>query len=145
MALNKPFENYERPGVVVSYKVSNVKIFKGSFVGVNSSGFLVPMSHATASLKFVGIANESVDNTGGAPGEKSLNVTKTGSFVMKTASAFTPGIADLGKELYCLTDWEVQATTVGLTNSYKIGTMVALETTSTGALGVRVRISNYTV
>ena len=145
MALSKAFETYERPGLVVSYKVSNVKIFKGANVGVNSLGYLVPMSHATASLKFVGVANDTVDNTAGAAGDKSLNVTKTGSFVFKAAAGFTPGQADIGKEVYGLTDWEVQISTVGLTNQYKVGTIVASETTSTGVTGVRVRVDNYSV
>lgn len=145
MALSKAFETFERPGLVVSYKASNVKIYKGANVGVNSSGFLVPMSHATASLKFVGVANETVDNTAGAAGDKSVNVTKTGSFVLKAAAGYTPAQADIGKEVYALTDWEVQISTVGLTNQYKVGTITGLETTSTGQTGLRVRVDNYSV
>ncbi|MBS1721790.1 MAG: hypothetical protein JSS66_02155 [Armatimonadetes bacterium] len=145
MALSKAFETYERPGLVVSYKVSNVKIYKGANVGVNSSGYLVPMSHATASLKYVGVANEAVDNSAGAAGDKSINVTKSGSFVFKAAASYTPAITDLGKEVYANTDWEVQTSTVGLTNQYKLGTIVNVETTSTGVSGVRIRIDNYSV
>jgi len=145
MSLSKAFETYERPGLVVSYKVAAVKIFKGAAVGVNGLGYLVPMSHGTASLKFVGTANETVDNSGGSSGDKSANVTKSGSFVMKAASGFTPVIADVGKEVYAATDWEVQTTNVGLTNSYKVGTVVGPETTSTGQPGYRVRIDNHTV
>ncbi|MBX3110546.1 MAG: hypothetical protein KF857_00940 [Fimbriimonadaceae bacterium] len=144
-ALTKPFESYERPGLVVSYKTSNVKIYKGALVGVNASGYVVPMAHATANLKFVGVANDTVDNSAGAAGDKSLNVTKSGSFVLKAASGFTPGVTNLGAEVYANTDWEVQVSTVGLTNSYKAGTIVALETTSTGETGVRVRVDNHTV
>src|SRR5690242_270047 len=145
MALSKPFETYERPGLVVSYKASNVKIYKGANVGVNSSGYLVPMSHATASLKYVGVANETVDNTAGAAGDKSVNVTKSGSFVFKAAAGYTPAQGDVGKEVYCLTDWEVQVSTVGLTNQYKVGTITGLESTSTGVTGIRVRVDNYSV
>ena len=144
-ALTTAFEAFEKPGLVVSYKVSNTKIFKGALVGVNASGYLVPMAHGTASLKFVGIANAGVDNSAGAAGDKSLNVGKSGAFVFKAASGFSPAIADLGKEVYANTDWEVQIATVGLTNSYKVGTITALETTSTGDTGVRVRIDNYSV
>lgn len=139
------YEAFERPGLVVNYKLSNAKVFKGSLIGLNSSGFAVVMSHATASLKFLGVANETVDNSAGAVGEKSVNVTKSGSFVFKAASGFTPTVADLGKEVYANTDWEVQVATAGLTNQYKAGTIVALETTSTGATGVRVRVDNYSV
>jgi hypothetical protein len=122
-----------------------VKILKGSLVAVNVSGYLVPIAHGTANLKFVGVANETVDNSAGSAGDKSLNVTKTGSFVMKAASGFTPALADLGKEVYANTDWEVQVSTSGLTNLYKVGTIVSTETTSTGAAGVRVRIDNHSV
>ncbi|MBS1715874.1 MAG: hypothetical protein JST30_16220 [Armatimonadetes bacterium] len=145
MSLSKAFETYERPGLVVSYKTAAVKVYKGAAVGVNALGYLVPMSHSTASLKFVGTANETVDNTGGASGDKSVNVTKSGSFVFKAASGFTPVVADVGKELYAASDWEVQTTNAGLTNSYKVGTVVGPETTSTGQPGYRVRIDNYTV
>jgi hypothetical protein len=144
-ALTQPYEAFEKPGLVVSYKISNVKILKGSLVAVNVSGYLVPIAHGTANLKFVGVANETVDNSAGSAGDKSLNVTKTGSFVMKAASGFTPALADLGKEVYANTDWEVQVSTSGLTNLYKVGTIVSTETTSTGAAGVRVRIDNHSV
>lgn len=145
MALSKPFENFERPGLVVSYKVSNVKIYKGALVAVNAAGFAVPVSHSTAGLKPVGVANETVDNLAGPAGAKSLSVTKAGAFVFKAASGFAPAQADLGKEVYALTDWEVQVATTGLTNQYKVGTIVALEAASTGQSGVRVRIDNHCV
>ena len=145
MSLTKAFETYERPGLVVNYKVAAVKIYKGAAVGANALGFIVPMAHGTASLKFVGTANETVDNTGGGSGDKSVNVTKSGSFVFKAAAGFTPVLADVGKEVYATSDWEVQTTNAGLTNSYKVGTVIAPETTSTGQPGYRVRIDNYSV
>lgn len=144
-ALSQAYETFERPGLVVSYKVSNVKIYKGALVGVNASGYLVSMAHGTANLKFVGIANETVDNSAGSAGDKSVNVTKSGAVVFKAISGFTPAIADVGKEVYANTDWEVQISTSGLTNQYKVGTILALETTATGAAGVRIRVDNYSV
>ena len=145
MALSKAFETFERPGLVVSYKLANVKIYKGANVGVNVSGFLVSMSHATTGLKYVGIANDSVDNSAGANGDKSMNVTKTGSFVLKAAAGFTPTQADIGKEVYAVTDWEVQVSLGGLTFAYKVGTIVGIERTSTGELGVRIRNDRHSV
>jgi hypothetical protein len=144
-ALTQSYETFERPGLVVAYKQSNAKIYKGALVGLNASGYAVPMAHGTASLKFVGVANETVDNSSGAAGDKSLNLTKSGSFVFKAASGFTPAVGDLGKEVYANTDWEVQVATAGLTNQYKVGTIVGIETTSTGSTGVRVRVDNYSL
>jgi hypothetical protein len=143
-ALTTSYESFEKPGLVISYKVSNVKIYKGALVGLNSSGFLVPMAHGTASLKLAGVANETVDNSAGAAGDKSVNVTKSGSFVLKAASGYTPVQGDVGAECYANTDWEVQVSTAGLTNLYKVGRIAGIETTSTGASGVRVRVDGYT-
>ncbi|MCH7903163.1 MAG: hypothetical protein IH944_01195 [Armatimonadetes bacterium] len=143
-ALTKAFEAYERPGLIVSYALSNVKVYKGAIVAVNATGHLVAADHATASLSLVGVAAETVDNSAGSPGDKRLNVTKSGSFVMK-ANGFTPAQADIGVAVYANTDWEVQVSTVGLTNIYQAGTIIAIETTSEGSAGVRVRIDNHTV
>ena len=143
-ALTKPFETYERPGLVVAYKLSNVKVFKGALLGVNASGYIVPMAHGTANLKFVGIANETVDNSGGSAGDLAVNITKNGSFVFKAASGYTPAQADIGVEVYANTDWEVQASTSGLTNAVKVRRVVSLESTYTGVTGVRIRIEDYT-
>lgn len=144
-SLTQAYEAFERPGLVVNYKQSNVKIFKGALVGVLATGYASPMTHATANMKFVGVANETIDNAGGFAGDKAINVTKSGSVVMKAASGYTPVVADIGKEVYANTDWEVQVSSAGLTNAYKVGTIVSLETTATGAAGVRVRIDNYSV
>lgn len=144
-ALTKPFETYERPGLVMAYRVAATKVLKGALVGVNSSGFATPMVHGTSGLKFVGVANESVDNSAGAAGDKSVAITKSGSFVYKPISGLTPTIADLGKEVDANSDWEIQIATSGLTNQYKVGTIVGLESTSTGVAGIRVRIDNHSV
>jgi len=144
-ALTAPFEAFEKPGLVVRYQVSNVRIYKGALAAINASGFLIPIAHGTASLKFAGVANETVDNSAGAAGDKSIILSKAGSFVFKAVAGFTPTVADIGKEVYANTDWEVQIATAGLTNQYKVGTITAMETTSTGVAGVRVRIDNYCV
>lgn len=142
-ALTNSYETYERPGLVQAYRLANVRVHKGSLVGLNASGFAVPMNHATASLRFVGVASESVDNSAGAAGERSVNVVKLGSFVYR-ALGFSPSVADLGKEVFSNTDWELQIATTGLTNQYRVGFIVALESASTGDQGLRVRIDRHT-
>lgn len=142
-ALTTAYETFERPGLVVSYQLSNVQVFKGSALGVNASGFVVPMAHGTADLVFVGFANESVDNSGGSAGDLSINVSKAGSFVVKAVSGYSPAQADVGQVVYANTDWEVQVSTSGLTNQYAIGTIVAIESTATGQSGVRIRIDRH--
>lgn len=142
-ALIKSYETFERPGIVVSYRMSNVRVFKGSLVGVNATGWLVPMNHATAGLRFVGVANETLDNLSGPIGSKSVSITKSGSFCYPLATgAITQ--ADIGREVFMNTDWEIQLVTTGLTNQYRVGTVVSIEQTS-GLTGARVRIDNYSL
>ena len=138
-ALTKPFETYEKPGIVVSYNVgTDTTIYKGALVGVNTSGNIVPMSHATASLKFVGIANESVSTTSAA---KRITVTKSGTFVFSTTS---PNTIKTGGDAWVKFDGEVQDSATGLTNSYVVGTIVGTESTSDNLGGYRIRIDNHT-
>ena len=144
-ALTKAYEAYERPGLIVSYALGNVKVYKGAIVAVDLNGYIAAANHATIGLSLVGVAAETVDNSAGSAGDKRINVTKSGSFVMKAASGYTPAQADVGGAAYVNTDWEVQASSLGLTNVYQAGTIVALETTSEGSPGVRVRVDNHTV
>jgi hypothetical protein len=107
---------------------------------VDSDGFAIPIAHGTASLKYVGVAEETIENDG-ADGDASVRISKIGSFVF----AGTAVQADIGKEVYAVDDNTVQIGTGGLTNQYKVGTVLGVETTSKGAAGMRIRIQNYTV
>lgn len=136
-----PFDAGYKPGQIVLYKVAgSTTIYKGAIVALDTDGYLTPITHATASLKVMGIAEETVVNSG-ADGDESVRVSKSGSFVL----AGTGTQADIGKEAYALDDATVQLTTAGLTNAYKVGTVLGIETTSKGAAGMRIRIDNYTL
>jgi hypothetical protein len=144
-ALTKPYEAYELPGLVTAYRMAAIKVFKGAALGVGADGFCRPLDPAVAGLKFIGVACETVDNAGGAAGAKTVNAAKAGSFVFKAAAGFTPAQADVAKEAHAASDWEAQASASGLANAYKIGVITGLETSSTGAAGVRIRIDNHTL
>ncbi len=140
-ALTKAYEVFEKPVEIVSHPVAgSTTIYKGALVGFNSSGFLVPMDHSVGSLTFAGIAQETVVNSG-ANGAKNAKVIKNGSGVFADAGSATQ--ASAGKEVYAKTDNEVQVTTGGLINQYKVGTIVSLEKTSLGVNGLRVRINKH--
>ncbi|MFN3690405.1 MAG: hypothetical protein ACK4UU_05700 [Fimbriimonadales bacterium] len=135
-ALSQPYETHEREGVLVAYPVkANVTIWKGALVCVDSTGYLIPASDA-ANLRFVGVAFESVDNTGGANGSKRCRVIKRGSFVYNRSGAYTQ--ADVGATVRALSDNEVAKSS---TNNIVVGTVVEL----LDANRVRIRIDNHTV
>ncbi|MCL6624241.1 MAG: hypothetical protein K6T17_06445 [Fimbriimonadales bacterium] len=141
-ALTEPYEVKYKQSLMVAYPVAaDTTLYKGALVGLNSNGYAVPMNHATASLRFVGIAEETVKNTGGN-GEALVRVVKAGSGVYQVSPL--TGQADIGKDVYAVTDHEVQLNATGLTNAYVVGTAIGIEMTSRGATGLRVRIDNHT-
>lgn len=135
-ALSQPYETHEREGLIVAYPVkANARIWKGALVCVDSTGYLVPASD-TANLRFVGVAFESVDNTGGANGAKRCRVVKRGTFIYNRIGSFTQ--ADIGVTARAVTDNEVAKTS---TNNIVVGTVVEL----LDGNRVRIRIDNHTV
>jgi hypothetical protein len=135
-ALSQPYETHEREGLIVAYPVkANARIWKGALVCIDSTGYLVPASD-TANLRFVGVAFESVDNTGGANGAKRCRVVKRGTFIYNRIGNFTQ--ADIGTTARAVTDNEVAKTS---TNNIVVGTVVELPDGNR----VRIRIDNHTV
>jgi hypothetical protein len=135
-ALQQPYEAHEREGLIVAYPVkANARIWKGALVCIDNTGYLVPASD-TANLRFVGVAFESVDNTGGASGAKRCRVVKRGTFVYNRIGSFTQ--ADIGTTARAITDNEVAKTS---TNNIVVGTVVEL----LDGNRVRIRIDNHTV
>jgi hypothetical protein len=140
--LSKPLENFEKPGIVIRYTIaSSTKIYKGSLVALNSAGYAVPLNPATASLRFIGVANETVANQSG--GSLIVNVSKSGTFVFPNTG--TNAQSAIGKTIYSNGDGSVTDSSSGLTNAYAVGTSVAIETASNGEPGLRIRINNHTI
>lgn len=141
-ALSKSLEVYSKPTIIAAYKMPpSTTIYKGALVGANANGFAVPMDHAIANLTFIGIAEETIQSAS-TDNDKTIRICKSGSGVFVDIDSATQ--ASVGKEVYAKTDNDVQTGTGGLTNQYKVGTIVALETTATAVAGVRVRIDRHT-
>jgi hypothetical protein len=79
-ALTKDRATPYREGVELDYPVAaNSKIYSGSLVCCNTSGYAVPGSDSPVH-KFLGVALEQVDNTEGADGDKVIRLRRTGVF-----------------------------------------------------------------
>lgn len=80
-----------RQGKVTAYKMAAVKIYKGSMVfavsGYATSGSGSTSPTGAANLRFLGVATETVDNSGGSAGDKSINVTSEGIHRFTCSSA----------------------------------------------------------
>ncbi|MBI4643999.1 MAG: hypothetical protein HY743_09845 [Deltaproteobacteria bacterium] len=79
---------------------ANVKIYAGTMICWNASGYVAPGAD-TANFKFAGVALEQVDNTGGANGAKRIRVRRSGAFEFAASSISQ---ADEGKMMYLVDD-----------------------------------------
>ncbi|MHC1727950.1 MAG: capsid cement protein [Syntrophobacteraceae bacterium] len=114
-ALNADRKTSYREGIEIEYKVSaNAKIYAGSLVCINASGYASPGAD-TANFKFVGVAMEQIDNTGGANGNITMRVRRKGVFRFAASGM---AITDLGASVNVSDDQTVAKTT---TNSVACG------------------------
>jgi|CXWL01.1.fsa_nt_gi hypothetical protein len=95
-----------------------VKIYKGALLAYSAAGFITNGSDAAA-LAFAGIANETVDNTAGASGAKSIEVAN-GEYKYPGSSLEQD---DAGKIHYIGADNQTVVDFAGSTNKLVIGIM----------------------
>lgn len=120
-ALTADRNTIAREGKTYSLGVAaSTKIYAGSLVALNSSGYAVPASD-TAGLRIRGRATEQVDNSSGAAGALSVLVDE-GVFKF-AASGLTA--ADVGKTALVTDDQTISI--LDTTNNVKAGLIVAIE------------------
>ena len=119
---NTPMKDGELISVPVA---ANAKIFGGSLVVANATGFAAPGSVATT-LTALGRAENFVDNTGGADGAKAVLVRRKQAFKFANHGADLIVQADTGKTCYVVDDQTVAKTNGGATRSIA-GKVLAIE------------------
>lgn len=112
---------------------TNAVIYAGALVCINSSGFATPGATATT-LKVAGVAQQQVNNTGGANGAVRIEVDRSGAHLFANSSAGDLiALTDLGAACYIVDDQTV-AKTNGSSSRSLAGTVVDVD-----ASGVWVR------
>lgn len=115
-----------KEGDIVEYPVAaSSKIYNGSLVGINTSGYAVPAAD-TANFKCAGVAEEQVDNSSGANGAKTVKVRTRGVFKF-TATSITQAM--VGAAMYVKDDQTFDDTS---TNSVQCGTLARYESATEG-------------
>lgn len=108
---------------LLAYQVkASTKIYKGSAVSVDSSGYVVPA--VGTAKRVVGVAYETVDNSSGASGALSVRVWRKGSFVFNT-SGLT--VANIGDKVYVTDDNTVQTSA---TSTIQVGVITEFISTT---------------
>ncbi|HLI49854.1 MAG TPA: capsid cement protein [Chthonomonas sp.] len=132
-----PREAQRKPGQIVAYKMGAVRINKGTLVvAYNADGYAYPAraGAATTADNFLGVAYETIDNSGGPAGAQSIRVQKTGTYVFALPSASQTLVGDA---VYALDD---QTLTTNTTNSSNPNTLVGYVVGVEDANDVRIRI-----
>jgi len=121
----------EAEGEIVSYLMGAVKIPKGTLVSLRvADGYAYRSRAGTATDLFVGVAYETVDNSGGSAGDTHIRVQKTGIFEFAKASAVQ---ADVGVAMYASDNETLTATA---TSNQLVGYPTALISASKLALRI---------
>lgn len=105
-ALTKENEVLEKDGVVRALPVSVDVIYRGALCTVNAAGFVAPAGLAVSEV-FVGVAEETVDNSAGVAGDKKVRLKCEGRYLL-TGAGFAQ--ADVGVTVYAEDDQTVTKT-----------------------------------
>ena len=131
-ALTKDRATPYREGIEIEFPVAaNSKIYAGSLVCADTNGYAAPAADSPG-LRFLGVALEQVDNTGGANGAKTLRLRRTGVFEFDAASITQ---AMVGSAMYAVDDHTVDDA-ADTTNDIKVGTLVKFVATTKGWIDI---------
>lgn len=131
-------ETKRQDGTLISLKMDAVKIVKGTLVCADASAGYATHT-PTASRPFFGVAYETVDNSGGSAGDKSIRVETTGIHSFIAASANQTWV---GKEAYLSSGSSGNNATVVISDP-GIGPKVGRVAEVVSATEVRVLITGY--
>lgn len=110
MALTQDRNTPSRDGGMIVIPVEGTKkIFAGSLVARNASGYATPGATATGLLG-IGRAEEQIDNSGGASGDVSVTVRKGVFRFSNSASADLISRVEIGSDCYIVDDQTVAKT-----------------------------------
>lgn len=131
-ALTKDRATPYREGIEVDYPVAAaVKIYAGSLVCINTSGYVAPAAD-TSGFRLAGVAMEQVDNSTGADGAKTIRVRRHGVFEFDAASITQ---AMVGDPMYAVDDHTFDDA-AGPTNDVKVGVLVKYGSATKGWIDI---------
>lgn len=120
MAVTAPRDDKQSQGDVVTMKMAAVKLYAGTLLCVNTSGYVTNAAD-TADFQFAGVAADTVDNSGGSAGDKKIDVYTEGTFEVKFSGTATQ--ATVGQPAYAV-DNETVAAAGTTTNDVPVGKVV---------------------
>lgn len=119
---NTPYRDAEIISIPVA---AGAVIYAGALIVTNAAGFAAPGSVATT-LTYAGRADQAIDNTGGANGDKTVTVRRGVAFKFLNSGADPVTQASQGKVCYVVDDQTVAATNGAATRS-AAGVVIGLD------------------
>ncbi len=120
-----------RDGKVRALGVAATKvIYEGTLVYLDGGGDATDVK-VDANSVFAGIARETVDNSGGADGDKNVEVWTDGEFTLPSSGLAT---ADIGSDIHATDNY---TTTKTATSNPKIGTLTSVESATSGVIAIK--------
>lgn len=114
-------------GNILSYPVAaSTKLIEGALVALNTSGLLVNAAD-TSGFKFVGVLDETADNSAGSAGDVRGKVWTYG--VIDVVAGFSAAAGDCGKQVYIVDNQTVDLAAV-TTNDVLVGRIVEVVSAS---------------
>lgn len=121
-----------REGIEIEYSVAaNTKIFAGSLVCVNATGYAVPAAD-TSGYRFAGVAMEQVDNSGGSDGGQVVRLRRVGVFEFDAVSITQDMV---GVDMYAADDHTFDDA-AGPTNDIKVGQLIKYVSATRGWIDI---------
>lgn len=110
MALTADRNTPLKDGELIAPPVAaNAKCYAGGIAVANASGYAAPGSTAL-NLVYLGRFEETVDNTGGANGAKTVKIRRKKAFLWKNSAGDAVTQAEMGKTCYIEDDETVSKT-----------------------------------
>lgn len=109
MGLTADRNTQMKDGELIALPMAAVKIFAGSLVAANASGYATPGA-AAATLTYLGRAEETVDNSAGNAGDKTVQVRRGKMFKWGNYASDAVTQAELGKPCFIYDDAQVAKT-----------------------------------
>lgn len=123
-------------GDVLSFKQGAEKIPEGALVMINAAGYAVNAADTSGGI-FAGVAEETVDNSGGSAGDKSIKVRRNGVYTVVFGGTAT--IADVNTLVYVVDNQTVDLVGV-TTNDVLVGRIVEFISASKVRVDIRDRV-----
>ncbi|MFZ5774032.1 MAG: hypothetical protein ACOY3Z_00910 [Thermodesulfobacteriota bacterium] len=126
MALTADRNTPMKDGDLIPMPVAaSTKCYAGGMAVANATGYAAPGSTA-ATLTYLGRFENTVDNTAGADGDKSVNVRRGRAFKWKNSGTDPVTQASFGKACYIVDD-ETVAATNGTNTRSAAGIVIGVE------------------